>query len=295
LGIRILSTAPLTKGRGIDMPPFDPGEEWIVYNRAALRNTQGWKLHVSANPRDLPSALSCTRPILDGHGVSYKTVRNADVLAQLSRSLTQIGKAVTVYPRSDTEAVQVAHELADALEGMRSPRIPSDKRLRPRNALHYRYGSFSTVKRYDRYGNPMLELIAPNGSPEQDPRTPFYKPPSWAHDPFTLEEFYGKRDGDIIFSRYDVKRVRTSPKSLSLIASSRANGREVFIKRVISDISYQYSYGREAALYEAHVLSEINGDFGSPTLLELLFDDDYSYLVESATPSESFFRIRIDV
>ena len=86
-----------------------------------------------------------------------------DAIVQLSAGNfgeAQIGKLITVYPRNDTEAVALAHELIERTRGIAGPRIATDLHLG--EAVYARYGGVRPRITVDRLGEP-TELI-PDGS-----------------------------------------------------------------------------------------------------------------------------------
>ncbi len=92
---------------------------------------------------------------------------------------SQIGKFLTVYPRSTDEALKLARELHRATRGLSGPRIPFDARYRKESLVYYRYGAFrSSVDGTRGF------IRAPGGRRSRDRRAPGQAVPRWLEDPF---------------------------------------------------------------------------------------------------------------
>jgi len=105
---------------------------------------QGWKLHVSATPTSAVEVLESALDVLLAEGVRFKVVQSLSLLCALNSGVfgtSQMGKFLTVYPSDDDQAVRLAVELDTATRGLRGPRVPTDRVLRPGSLVHYRYGA----------------------------------------------------------------------------------------------------------------------------------------------------------
>ncbi len=102
-------------------------------------------MHVSATPGSSAEVLGRSLPILLEEGATFKVAASLSVVAALNDGdggLSQIGKFITVYPRDAEQAVRLARALDAATDGLRGPRISTDRELRPGSLVHYRYGAF---------------------------------------------------------------------------------------------------------------------------------------------------------
>lgn len=139
--------------------------------------SQGWKLHVSATPGSASAVLACALPVLLNAGARFKVVNSRRNLAAMNSGLfgdTQVGKFITVYPSDDAEAVGLAQELHRATAGLRGPRVPTDRPLRPGSLVHYRYGGFWNPPGSETSGYDMFD---PVGRLTIDWRCSYYLPP----------------------------------------------------------------------------------------------------------------------
>jgi Protein kinase domain len=143
---------------------------------------QGWKIHVSATVLSAADVLSRVRPILRKHDLFFKIPANPELLASLNAGLpdfAQVGKFLTVYPRSATEATRLARELHLATRGLTGPRIPFDARYRGDSLVHYRYGAFRSSPK-NRFGS----VRDQKGKLRPDKRGPGLAVPDWVDNPF---------------------------------------------------------------------------------------------------------------
>jgi hypothetical protein len=143
---------------------------------------QGWKIHVSATILSAAEVFSRVQPILRKYGVLFKIPARPELLTSLNAGLpdfSQVGKFLTVYPRSTIEAKTLARELHLATRGLSGPRIPFDVRYRPNSLVHYRYGSFRRSAK-----NSGGRIRLPSGKSRPDKRAPGQAVPAWLADPF---------------------------------------------------------------------------------------------------------------
>ena len=89
---------------------------------------------------------------------------------------SQVGKFLTIYPATTSEAILLAGKLDAATRGLAGPVIPFDRRFRARSNVFYRYGSFAGK-----------QLVSNSGKTRKDRREPGAAVPSWVVDPFTRE------------------------------------------------------------------------------------------------------------
>ncbi len=154
------------------------------YSRALRKDdpTQGWKLHVSATILSAAEVFARAEPILRRNDVLFKIPGRLDLLKSLNMGLvdfSQIGKFLTIYPRSPSEALELAHELHRATYRLPGPRIPFDAQYRKGSLVYYRYGAFRPAAD----GKPGF-IDAPGGKRYRDQRAPGLAVPQWLKDPF---------------------------------------------------------------------------------------------------------------
>lgn len=144
---------------------------------------QGWKLHVSATILSAHRVLTACAPILSSCDVLFKGPVSLEELQKLNSGLhygySQVGKFLTVYPRSAREAKTLLSQLHAATKREAAPVIPFDCRFRPDSTVFYRYGSFASVKIDGLNGEPLLALKDSGGNLVPDDRYSAAGRPQW--------------------------------------------------------------------------------------------------------------------
>lgn len=149
---------------------------------------QGWKLHISATVLTANETLKAVAPLLRARGTRFKAPCSLQELQELNSGLnygyTQIGKFITVYPRSDSEAVSLAKSLHKLTRGMPAPIVPFDRQFKLGSCVHYRYGSFQHLEIANADGSSTLAMRDPRGRLIPDVRDSVDAKPAWISDPF---------------------------------------------------------------------------------------------------------------
>lgn len=148
---------------------------------------QGWKLHVSATILTAGRVLEAVGPLLAARGVLYKAPASLSELDKLNSGIfygySQVGKFITVYPRTDEEAVLLAAALDRVTRGVDAPSVPFDVKYRARGCVYYRYGAFKALDFEDQAGERIRAIRDPAGNLVPDTRDSAAKP-DWIADPF---------------------------------------------------------------------------------------------------------------
>jgi hypothetical protein len=155
-----------------------------AYSRTAQQDdpVQGWKLHLSATILSASDVFARAEPILRDNNALFKLPCRLDLLKSLNSGLpdfSQIGKFLTIYPRSTEEALKLARDLHRVTRGLPGPHVPFDTRYRKSSLVYYRYGAFHPSPD----GEPGL-IRAPGGRRYRDKRAPGHAVPPWQKDPF---------------------------------------------------------------------------------------------------------------
>jgi hypothetical protein len=166
------------------------GSVWR-YSRAGLPGDpeQGWKLHVSATVLTAGRVLEAAAPLLAARGALYKAPASLTELEKLNAGIfygySQVGKFLTVYPRTDEEAVTLAAELDGATRGFDAPSVPFDLEYRTGGCVYYRYGAFSALDFEGAEGERVRAIRDPEGHLVPDVRDGAAHP-DWVADPFLV-------------------------------------------------------------------------------------------------------------
>jgi hypothetical protein len=127
---------------------------WAYFGDTSRKS--GWKLHISATHATFAALLAAAATRLAGR-TAFKAIRSTHHLTALNEGLlgaTQVGKAFTIYPGDDAEAISIAAEF-EQFEDV-GPRIITD--LHVGGPVHARYGVFSPDVASDLFGQSMAFL-----------------------------------------------------------------------------------------------------------------------------------------
>ena len=141
------------------------------------KESQGFKLHVSATRDNAIEVADTVLPILRKYNVPHKVVENPDSY-ETHMVHEQRGKYVTIYPDTPEQAAQIAAELNQALTQKKLTGYPiqGEKSLGDSGMVYVRYGKLKN----DQNG---LQLVRPDGRVVADIRGDQWKP-DWVEDPF---------------------------------------------------------------------------------------------------------------
>ncbi|MFJ5228616.1 class III lanthionine synthetase LanKC [Kitasatospora sp. NPDC088391] len=147
---------------------------------------QGWKIHVSANHREVREVAALVVGHLTARGSDFKIALDLNIFEMLnSKGMARGsgGKLVTVYPRDEDDFRTLLAELAALLDGREGAYVLSDVRYRESKSLYFRYGQFLRTHRLDVLGRQVAQIAGPDG-PTADDREPGFAQPSWQSWPF---------------------------------------------------------------------------------------------------------------
>lgn len=173
------------------LPVTSDGSIW-KHSRASSAGEpeQGWKLHISATVLTACRVLEMVAPLLRRRGLLFKAPATLLELSKLNSGLeygySQVGKFLTIYPRTTAEAVGLARRLHRLTYGMAAPSIPFDLKFRPDSCVYYRYGSFRSLEIENPDGSRTQALRDLHGRLVPDLRDSETARPSWVSDPFAL-------------------------------------------------------------------------------------------------------------
>ncbi len=160
------------------------------YSRPSRREDpeQGWKIHVSATLMNAHWVLERVAPPLLSRGTQFKAPSSLAEVGRLNAgvyySYSQVGKVITVYPRSDEEAVLLARQLHKLTCRLAAPSIPFDTRYSPNSNVFYRYGAFKAMDLILSEGARVPAIKDSQGSLTPDLCEPGKAEPEWVLNPF---------------------------------------------------------------------------------------------------------------
>ena len=137
---------------------------------------------MSATILSAAEVFARAEPILRENDALFKVPGRLELLKSLNSGLgdfSQVGKFLTIYPRSAEEALRLARELHRATRGLPGPLIPFNARYRKESLVYYRYGAFHrSVDGTPGFIHPL------KGRRYRDKRAPGRAVPGWLKDPF---------------------------------------------------------------------------------------------------------------
>lgn len=218
---------------------------WRYHRISHQELTQGWKLHISATVLNACQVLERVAPFLIAHSVHFKAPRSLNELIRINSGLfygySQIGKIITVYPRTPEDAVSLARELHKMTRRMVAPSVPFDLRYSAASNVYYRFGGFRHLEIEDAEGQRTLAIEDIEGNLVPDERLSEKAKPDWVSDPFEGQRPRSKsrkaphplaksfRAFRALVQRgkggvYQAVDLRTHPPRLCLLKEGRKNG-----------------------------------------------------------------------
>jgi len=167
--------------------------EW-KYSRPYSRDdlSQGWKLHIAATILSANKVLETVAPVLRRRDVLFKAPTSLEQLHKLNSGVhygyCQVGKFITVYPRSLREARSLARKLDELTHGVPAPAVPFDFRYRQDSCVFYRYGAFERLMVDVEDGFQVPGLRNPEGNLVPDNRYTESGKPDWVPPLFKSNE-----------------------------------------------------------------------------------------------------------
>ncbi|XIE81172.1 class III lanthionine synthetase LanKC [Streptomyces sp. SBR177] len=175
---------------GLDRPTRDRFVRsgiWWSHRHDPELPAQGWKIHVSADHRNVREIAATVIGYLTSHGHDFKIALDLNIFEMLnSKGMARGsgGKLVTVYPRDEQRFRDCLAGLARLLDGAEGPYILSDLRYKDCKALYFRYGQFLDTHTVDVLGRRVPHITGPDGTPVPDDRRPGRAHPAWVPWPF---------------------------------------------------------------------------------------------------------------
>jgi hypothetical protein len=149
---------------------------------------QGWKLHIAATLLSANEILGRVAPLLSDGRYLFKAPASLQELAKLNAGLyygfSQVGKFITVYPKSSADAVQLATRLHEVTRGLPAPAVPYDRSYRDDSPVYYRYGAFGSLEIENTDGTRTSAIRNDKNEIVPDRREPGAAVPEWETDPF---------------------------------------------------------------------------------------------------------------
>lgn len=151
---------------------------------------QGWKIHVSSNPKEGQTVLEVVSNLLFELSIPFKYVSNVwELIIKNSKygDRSSSGKFITIYPKDENQFADLLEKLHILLKDFsKGPYILNDKRWLDGN-IYFRYGAFKEM--YLIQGAAKIPAIkSPSGELIPDSRTPYYTVPDFIEEPLIIKK-----------------------------------------------------------------------------------------------------------
>lgn len=147
---------------------------------------QGWKVHVSVMPTEMPRALEHVAKVCGPLGITFKALVDERMVRQSVTQMwprSQSGKCIAIYP-PEHELQGVLDALDAAFLGITpGPYVLSDAPYGASRCVFYRYGAFRSITKLNPDGTRTFLIRDPGGRLVEDSRMPWFSPPSWTTCP----------------------------------------------------------------------------------------------------------------
>lgn len=188
-----------------DLLPWEPEPEcpqgWIsnkttvwtyMQPQIGVMRTHGWKIHITASPKNASAILEKVSKICISENVTFKYLRDKKQYHNANAKYAgrnYSGKFITIYPFSDEHLVRLVSKLEAAIGGETGPYILSDLRYK-NGPIFFRYGAFIPMELFDAEGGRIAVIPGVDGILQEDVRG--VKPiiPPGATTPEIIQEAY---------------------------------------------------------------------------------------------------------
>ncbi|MFS8097141.1 hypothetical protein LFM09_08365 [Lentzea alba] len=253
---------------------------------------QGWKIHVSAAPRDAAEVLRRVAAVVVPLSLRWKAARSLDNLMDLSSPpspLTQSGKFITIYP--DSSLASLCSSLDAVTRDFDAPVVPSDRRFRPHSNVYLRYGAFSAASVFDPVEQSLKQVLThPAGHRVEDRRAPGVAAPDWVEDPLPVQSrVFLERPGSGLFGREIVVQGVLRQSVKGGVFRVRYRGVPAVLKeaRIGTTPDRLGRDSRAALLNEWRLLRVLSGSGLAPEPLAFFHQEDNAYLVQEFLPGRT--------
>lgn len=148
------SSPPIARRVQVVPSPFEligvmgsVGEAWCAVGNPSAKINQGWKMYVSAVPKNYVDLLRRIVPLIHGAGLAFKYIASIEKLIEVNAGIhgySQIGKCVVIYVDDVTLVPELIKALRSCIDQLRhvGPLVPKLDRAWVGACVFYRYGAF---------------------------------------------------------------------------------------------------------------------------------------------------------
>ncbi len=261
--------------------------------------SQGWKFHISATILEACDLFEKIAPFLISRDVQFKAPKSLEELAKINCGLHygywQVGKFMTVYPATASQAIGLAKELDDLTSKFISISVPFDNQYSPNSSVFYRYGAFQELEMLDEHGESIPAIKNPGQELVYDDR--FQPVPDWLPNPFQKAENYPEPVETPLVTTYKVFRAitqRGKGGTYQALDFSTDPPRFCIVKegRRYGEVFWNGQDGRYMLKNECKVLSALGRTYKAvPQILSTFEIDGNFYLAMEFVEGASLFDL----
>ena len=156
---------------------------WVYFAGEFPLPVQGWKVHVTATVERAAQLIQRLGPKLNNNPFAFKLPADLRSVIFLNSGLggpTQVGKVVTVYVGTLSEAIGLVKDIAEVWADPGAPVVPSDLQYLANEAVSLRFGAFgSGPKTVTAIGVHHNIISSPDGGMFEDVRRTGGGEPPW--------------------------------------------------------------------------------------------------------------------
>jgi len=247
----------------------------------------GWKIHVSATPRNACAVLSTVARLLADENVPFKFALDRQVLFLFNAKRWRrgsSGKFITIYPSDEAQFLTLLEKLHGQLSGYAGPYILSDRRYKDSEVIYYRYGSImpsivTTIK-----GTRLHTFRTAEGHRFVDERAPYFVLPPGITDPVQSETPAAAGQARTLRGgRYVAEAALTFSNSGGVyVATDTTTGDRVLIKEARPH-TCAFPNGDDAVTLlkkEHRLLTRLEGTGVAPRPIDFFKDWEHYFLVQ---------------
>ena len=260
---------------------------------------QGWKIHVSATPRNAQEILKRVTGVLAAaKDTNFKFALDLPTLCLINGkewSRAGSGKFITIYPPSNNRFLELIEELHSETREFSGPYILSDYRYRDSGVVFYRYGGMQLYEVLNVEGERTPMLISPDGSWVPDQRSVYPVTPPWADILLPTEDAHSSSTEatDLKEGRYTIEEAISFSNSGGVYrALDNETGKKVIVKEARPGINDDRS-GYDAVHLlkkEYSILKALSGTGIAPQPIDIFQEWEHWFLVEEFLDGISISR-----
>jgi tRNA A-37 threonylcarbamoyl transferase component Bud32 len=263
----------------------------------------GWKIHISSTIVDADITLDRVAHACASFQIAFKHLVNEFYFAWLHQkyaSRSQSGKFITIYPPDIKKAHELLEYLSLKFKDKSGPSILSDRRYKNSRVVHYRYGTFRKIIRFDPATGRRLYMIPDiGGTLIEDRRGPTFTLPPSVVDPFlsSIEPIENHPFSTLHRYRFEYA-IRHSNGGGAYLAIDTRSNRRVFVKeaRAHNGLTKDRSTAQERLRQEYKTLKNVYAKYPAlcPEPLDYFAEWEHEFLVIEWIDGSTLHRWMLD-